>query len=469
METFQDREQLDIAPRSYVRAARNHWFPAALTFFAVIAIATLASLRLEPTYKASAELLFRISRTPILTGLGEGTEDLDTLVNNQNPLVTETRIISSQPLLEEVIDMLDLTNEDGSPLSPNTLSQNLTVEVLPGADVMQVAFESSDPEQAAAVVNTLTDVYIQGNFESSLAQATKARELIDQQLPQSEAELQRADEALRQFKEENNIVLLDSQAQSIVALMQDLDQQILATRATLQEAVSRSSQLRSGLDLTPQEAIIVSDLSQATGVQGALLRLQEVQQELAVERGFYTDNSPTVENLRNQEGNLSQLLREEVNGVTDSGGTPLSSRQLQVGGQRQTMIASLIDAEIERLSLDQRLAVLSDAREDYRRQADTLPFLEQQQEKLTSELLVARQGYESLLQKQQDLRLAESQASGSVVVLEPAVAPQNPLPVRRFLIIAMGALVGALLATTVIFFLELNDSVYAKRLSNFSD
>ncbi|MBE9137697.1 GumC family protein [Nodosilinea sp. LEGE 07088] len=469
METFQDREQLDISPGSYVRAARNHWLPAALTFFAVLAIATLMSLRLEPTYKASAELLFRISRTPALTGLGEGSEDLDTLVNNQNPLVTETRIISSQPLLEEVIDILSLTNEEGSLLNPNALSQNLTVEVLPGADVVQVSYESRDPEQAAAVVNTVTDVYIQGNFESSLAQATKARELIDQQLPQSEADVQRADEALRRFKEENNVVLLDSQAQSMVALMQDLDQQILTTRAALQEAISRSSQLRSGLSLTPQEAIIVSDLSQATGVQGALLRLQEVQQQLAVDRGFYTDNSPTVENLRNQEDNLSQLLREEVDAIVPSGKTPLSSRHLQVSNQRQTMIASLIDAEIERLSLDQRLAVLSDAREAYNRQADALPFLEQQQEKLASELLVARQGYESLLQKRQDLRIAENQASGSVVVLEPAVVPQNPLSVRRFLVIAMGVLVGALLATTVIFLLELNDSVYARRSSDLSN
>jgi uncharacterized protein involved in exopolysaccharide biosynthesis len=465
METFQNKEQLDTGVNSYARAARNHWLPALLTFLAVVALATVAALRQESTFRASSQLLFRVSRTPILTGLAEGAQEIETLVNTQNPLVTEAQIITSQPLLAQVVDTLDLTDTEGTPLEAAQLRQNLGVEILAGADIIEISYDNPDPEKAAAIVNALTDAYIQGNYESTLAEATRARELIDQQLPQAEAFLQRSEESLRQFKQDNNIVLLETQAQSIVELMQSLDGDILQTQAELQSAAARSGQLRSNLGLSPQEAIVASDLSESSGVQGALSRLQEVDQNLAVERGFYTDNSPSVETLRNQQANLQQLLQREINTIAPGSDTEVSSRNLQVGEQRQQLIASLLASEAERQSLENRLAVLENARVSYNGQAALIPSLEQRQAELNSQVLVARTNYENLLNKQQELKIAESQASGNVTVLEPASVPDTPLAGKKLVIIAAGVLVGALLSTTVIFLLEMGDSGYARNHS----
>ena len=455
METLQNRGSLDIDAGQYVRAVRNHWLPAGIAFIAVLALAAVAAFRQEPSYKANAQLLFRISQTPVLTGLGDGTRELDPLVNNQNPLVTEVQIISSQPILEEVVDNLELTNEAGDALSPNAIGQNLQVEILAGADVIQIAFQSKDPEAAAAVLNELADIYIETNYESSRAEATRARELIDKQLPQAEAFVREAEDALRQFKEQNNVIALDIQARSIVQLIQNLDDQILAAQAALGEATSRSNQLRGSLGFGPQEAMIASDLSQAGGIQGALQRLQEVEQQLAIDTGFYTEDSPTVQNLEAQKENLRQLLQREMNTIVPGSDVNVPERYLQIGDQRQRLISGLFDAEIQRLSLEKRLETLYSSRNSYRNRADILPRLEQRNAELNSQVEVARSNYQTLLQKQQELQIAENQASGNVTLLQPATVPNSPSFARQKVILALGGLLGALLATTIIFLLEI--------------
>ena len=462
METVKDRDQLDINLSSYAKAAQHNWRPAIVTFFGVMALAVLAAFLQEPVYRSSAQLLYRVSRTPALTGLGEGTQDLDTLVYNQNPLVTETKIISSQKLLAEVADALNSSPNMEVPLTVQDIRENLQVEILPGANVVEVTYESNNPENTAMVINALTEAYVRGNYESRRAEARQAMALIEQQIPRAEAMMRRSEDALRRFKEENGVILLEEQAGSIVTLMQDLDSQILITQAALQETTSRFNQLHHRLNLSPQEALIISDLSQSSGVQGTLLRLQEIERELAIEQGFYTEDSPIVENLRDQETNLRKLLQNEVDSIADS--TFTTSQSLQISNQRQEMMSSLIDAEIEHRSLQQRLEVLTNARSAYNVQAGKVPLLEQRQAELNSQLQVARQNYQSLLQKQEELRIAENQASGNVLILEPASVPENPSISNRIVIIALGMLVGALLSITVVFFLEISHSAQANQL-----
>jgi uncharacterized protein involved in exopolysaccharide biosynthesis len=456
MDTLHNRESLDLDASQYLRVAKHHWVPAVVAFISTVAIAAVVAHLQAPSYKAQAKLLFKIDRTPALTGLGEGAGGLDPIVKSQNPLTTEVEVISSKPLLQKVIDNLNLTNERGKSLSPANLGRTLDIQILGGADVLQIAYESNDPEEAAAVVNELAHVYIENNALANRAETSEARELVATQLPQAEEFVRKSESALRQFKEENQVIALDEEAKSVVAVTQNLDSQILATQAELDEAAARSNQLRSQLGLSAQEAMMVSDLSQSSAVQGVMQELQGVRRQLAIERSFYTDESPLVIQYQAREDSLRELLQGEIETIAGREGR-VPERFLQVGQQRQALITGLLELEIQRLGLARRAESLYNSRMLYKNRAETLPRLEQRQGELDRQLQVARLTYQTLLQRLQELQVAEDQASGNASVLEPASVPQNPSSTKTNIILSLGVLLGALFAVTLVFLLEMND------------
>ncbi|MGF1496345.1 MAG: GumC family protein [Elainellaceae cyanobacterium] len=451
------RSGLDVELGGVVGLVRRRWLLAVGVFVATVAIAGVAATLVEESYRASAKLLFRTDRTANLTGVGEGVSELDPLVRTQNPLVTEVEVMTSRPLLQQVVDELGLTGPGGDPRGAGSIRRQLQVEVLGGADVLRVSYEGDDPEEAAAIVNKLAEVYIEANRISNQAKASQARELLESQLPQAEAFVQESEEALRNFKETNGVIAaIEQEAESMVRAMQDIDTQILSTQAALEEASTRVEELQQQLGLGVEEALVVSDLSQSPGVQGVLQELQEAERSLASQRGFYTDESPSVIAAKGEVESLQDLLGEEIARVVGrQAGIP--SSYIQTGQTRQSLIAEYLASDVARQSLASRLAALNGAQAAYRSRSDVLPRLEQQQAQLQRKLEVARLNYQTLLQRLQELRVAENQVDGNASIIEPAEAPNRPQTRQQTIIILVGVLLGICFAATVVFIFELAD------------
>lgn len=453
METSQDKETFDLDVKQYIAAVKRHWLAAAMTFTAVVGASLLVTLLEKPEYRATARLLFQVDRVSLLTGLGEGVQDLETVVSAQNPLVTELEVVSADPLLEEVISSLNLTDQEGNLLSTKSLAENLEVSILTGTDIVELTYVSLDPLRAATVANELADVYIKENFESAREQATRARGLIEQQLVQTVSSVRETENALKNFKQQNNIVSLETQSENLLALIQIVDTEILVAQTNLEEARTRFNDLRSRLGLSPEEAILASDLSQSLGVQRALENLQATRQELAIQQGAFVDGSPQVERIRVQEENLNRLLQQEIGQITSNFDSQVPERLLQVGGQRQDLIAELLSSEVEVSTLVRRLENLTNQRNSYEEQITLIPILEQEQTELLGRAEAAQRNYQELLKQQQQLEIAENQALGNVSLLDPAAVPDRPASsIKKNLMI--GVLLGALMATTIIFIFE---------------
>ncbi len=454
MESVESRESLDVNLGGVGRLVQRRWLPATGVFLLTVAAAAFVASLQKETYLATAKLLFRADPTATLTGVGEGVSALDPLVRTENPLMTEVEVISSRSLIEQVVDDLALENENGQPKSVSDIRQNLTVEIVGGADVLKIAYQSEDPEEAAAVANKLSEVYIADNVTASRAKASQARELIESQLPQAETFVANSEAALRQFKEENGVIAIDSESQSVIGNLQDLDTQILSTQAALVEATTRSTQLGSSLNLGLEDALTMSDLSQSPAIQGVLQELQQAERTLASQSGFYTDESPVVRTSQAQVERLSELLEEEVAVLV--GGQQVPEEFLQMGQTRQALVSQFLDSEVQRLSLASRLQALNESRVAYQNRSTALPRLEQQESELQRNLEVARLNYQTLLQRLQELKVAENQSTGNAQLIESALVPSNPQSNSAIILLA-GVLIGALLAATLVFLLELSD------------
>ncbi len=449
-------EALEVDFFRYMRTLKSRWLLIALLWGGTVGLAGIVASMKPPIYEASSKILIRVDPTSNLTGVGRGVGELESVVKSQNPLTTEVEIIASNPVVNHVIRTLKLQDEVGHPLSSEAFKKNLTVKISGGADIINLSYRDGNPEIAAVVVNALAKTYINDNILDNQRQTSKARGSIEEQLPESQTFMAKAEADLRRFREMHGIISLEEESRSILNVLEALDLQVSQTQAALDEATTEAQVLQSNLDLTVDQAMIISDISQSEGVQAVLQELQRVERQKALQEGIYTTQSPTIMTATAQEVALKRLLQEEMQRVL--GDRRLFSDQfMQVGELRQMLINQFLDAEVRRLSLASRLQSLANFRNNYRQRASNLPILEQQQAELERTLEVARSTYQNLLQRLKELEGAEKQAIGNASVIEPALVPEEAISGERSTIIALGGLLGAFLATTVVTLLTLKE------------
>ena len=296
MDTLSNIEEIDI--QRYFQVIKRRWLPALGIFALTVTGATLYALSLEPTYKAEGSVMIKSNRTSSLTGLSEDLGRLEALTQNNNPLDTQTRIVTSNPVIEETIRELNLRDEEGKLIPIPALAGGLNVEGIKGSDVLLISYSDQNPEKSAKVVNTVIKNYIEQNIEANQREAKTAREFLTGQIPKAEESVRKQEERLRLFKEKHRIIALEEEADAAVGTINKLEEQISQVQAQLNHVTARLANLRSQAQIEPQKAVISADLSQRKEVQELINQLQEAESKLALEQTRFKPEHPTIESLK---------------------------------------------------------------------------------------------------------------------------------------------------------------------------
>ena len=438
---------------------KRRWLVGGSVFVFMIGLTIpLALIQMQKgNYEAQGKLLFKANRTTSLTGLGKEVGNLSPLTTNGNPITTEIEILRSIPLLDKTINTLKLKDEAGEPIPPESLQKELKVKTIGATDVIEITYTNKDAKAAAAVVNQLMKFYIENNIRSNRAELVNAQEFIAKQLPKAEANVNQAETAVEEFKEQNQVVALDAEATSAVEVIGKLDEQIAQAQADLRNMNSQSAALRDKVGMDAQQAIAISSLNQSAGVQNILKELQKVQADLTIQRTRLQEADPTIISLRQKESALNNLLQERV-AQTIGDEQFVATQNLQIGELKNQLIQDFVNSEVNRSGLKSKLEQLTNARLIYKQRLNTLPKLEKEQRELQRRLDAAQLTYQSLLQKLQELRLAENQNIGNARIIEPALIPDSRSHAKSVLILLLGAVAGTLLAMATIIILEVRDN-----------
>ncbi|HEY9881935.1 MAG TPA: polysaccharide biosynthesis tyrosine autokinase [Leptolyngbyaceae cyanobacterium] len=448
-------EEIDL--QRYWLVMKRRWLPALTVFVAAVAAASYYGTTQKPSYEAKGTLLVQSSRSTDLTGVVGDFGKLQPLNPFAgDPLATQASIVSSLPVLEETIRTLKLKDDEGQPLSPDALKQELVVAPSAKADVIDLSFKSGDPIEAAKVVNQIMDSYVRFNIQMNRSEASAAREFVERQIPKAEADVERAAEALRQFKSKNQVVALEVETNATVEAVNNLNTQINTSRAQLADAETRVSGLRSQLGMSTEQALLLDKLSQSPGIQQTLTDLQTAQTELASERTRYTSNHPTVRTLERETEALEQLLSRRVADILDRQ-VRFQPDDLQMSALSRDLTAQLAKAEVDRVSTLNQIQTLAQARNAYIQRSQTYPTLEKQQLELEQRLDAAKTAYETLLTSFQQARLAENQTIGTAQIIESALIPTEASGQGLPLFVAAGMVAGGLAAVAAAFLLDLID------------
>lgn len=450
------KEEFDLDLGRYFLILLRHWFQVAGIFSVTLILIFWATTRLKRTYEAQGKLLFKLDSTAALIGLGESVGELQPIVASQNPLTTEIEVIYSYPLLKRTIDQLGLKNEEGEPLKVQALSEKLSVKIIGGTDVVRLSYMSRNPKEAAAVVNTLMQIYIQNDIATKQGETTETQNFIENQIPATQADVREAEAALRQFKEENNVIALQDEAREAVVVMRDLDIQIALVQGDLEQATARARELQRTVNLSAEEALAISDISQSEGIQQVLRRLVEVETKLATQRSVFEEAAPTVIELRDELNYLRQILDEQMAQVIGNNRS-ISSGILQIGDVKRSLIKDFIDAEAQRLGYADRLRSLYQSRLAYERRTNLLPQLQEKQRELERNLEAAQSTYQTLLESLKKIQVKQNEDTANARIIEEAIPPEKGSS-GRVKILLLGVFLAGFLSTGTVLFLELRDS-----------
>ncbi|MBW4561962.1 MAG: polysaccharide biosynthesis tyrosine autokinase [Mojavia pulchra JT2-VF2] len=451
-----DRDLIDF--QQYWPILKRRWPVTATVIGSVFGLTALVTFLQKPVYESQAKLLFnKQSGVSSLTGLSSQVGELSGLTNFSNPVDTEAEVIRSYPIIQKTISTLKLKDSKGRPLSIEVFLKLLKLKTIRGTDVMQLSYRSTNPQEAASVINSLMSYYLESNVRNNRAEARSAREFLNKQLPEVEKRVLKAEMSLRRFKERNRVIALEVEAKAGVEGLQTLGEQITKAQADLVDANTRTRALQSQIALNTQQAVELSTLSQSPGVQQVLTDYQKVQDELAVVRTRFSDEHPMVINLEQKETALRSQLEGRV-AQTLGNSEFVPEQNLQIGELKQTLTEDLVKSEVERLALANRLAELRQAYVLNRSRLDILPRLEQQQLQLQRQLQVARVTYEQLLKQLQEVEVLENQNIGNARVISQALIPDRAVSPIIPLNLALGGVLGIVLGVGTALMLEAIDN-----------
>jgi polysaccharide biosynthesis transport protein len=445
------RGELDFNIGDYLLKLKRRWIPALAVFIFTVGTTAFLSSFLEKTYKSEGKILFK--KNPSLNVIKDVPE-FGAIRPDDSPLTTEEIRITSQPVLQQTIDQLKLENSQGQPLKVEDFEKKLAVEIIGGTDVISISYKDADPVIASKVINTLMDVYVNEQINSTKAATNSAGGFIEKTLPQVEEKLQGLESNLQDFYEKNQIVDLQEEKKILVGELSNLNQQISSVGAELEGKKAQTTNLQSQLGLDLKQAVMTDQLANTPQVQSIIEQLGVTETQLSQERQRFNDNHPLVVSLNDKKQALNSQLQELISEYV---GAQVSTGLLNRGDSlKENQLERFINLKIEELSLQTETSALNQYKQVYLNRTKDIPRLEKQEQALLREVESARSSYKNLLANKEDLAVLQNQKTGNAEVIELGRVPEEG-STGRVILMALGVLMGLFLSNLTAILLEMQD------------
>ena len=432
---------------------RFWWF--FLTVVVTVAIALIYLFTTTPIYEASTTLKVGSSQQSSVVDIF-GSQ----MSSGSSKISTEIELIKSRRNLEKVVDNLYLVDyfKERSD-NPENVTKNgvikktediITVSPVKDTNIVKISVQSEDSDFARKVANELAIVY--NDLLKSLSQNeyTSRRQFIEEQIPKVESELNTAQDNLRQFKEENNVFLLNEEAKAILQFLVTYDQQINTYQVQLEQSKVRIEAINDLLKNIDQEIISSETISINPVVSNLRNQIVNIQVQLAGIEGTKSANDPEVLKLKEQLFQAQEMLKKEID-------TIVTSQLKSINPQYSSLYSQLIEEQANLQVIQGTIQALTSIRDGYQQELVKLPALEQKLMDYEREVKVKENLYVLLLEKLEEAKIAEAGVIGTADIIDLAFVSPTPVKPNKTLTVAISGVLGIFLGILVVFLIEYMD------------
>jgi capsular exopolysaccharide synthesis family protein len=480
-----DIDEVDVSPnrglnlRALGRTIQRQALLIAGVATATTALAIFQAMKIPLTYEGDFQLLVepvtneaRIADPLTVTRNDGGVPGRDVFTLDYP---TQIEILQSPEMLNSIVQQVKSQYPN---FSYADLREGLTVERLAPEDaggdatrIIQVTFEGSDPGLVQEVLKVTADRFMQYSLEDRKSRFGEGIKFIEDQLPEVQQRVRSIQDQLQRLQQQYNLIDPETQGGQLSEQINDITTLRLETDRQLQEQRTLYSNLQRQLQLSPQEAIAASALSEDPNYRELQTALQEVQRQIAVETARFSEQSPVVRSLRQREANLANLTNQQAQQIVgQAAGQNGSGGNAQIlafqNSIRLGLIEQMVTAGNQIQMLEARSREINQANSQFGRRIQQFPAIARQYNDLTRELEIATQTLDRLQTQRETLRVEAAQTEIPWEMVSEPTIPRDaegnavPGPSKAANLVIAGVGAGLLLGTLLALLLERYRNVF---------
>jgi polysaccharide biosynthesis transport protein len=422
----------DLSPREphlydYLLTLRKHQWLILSFMLAVVSITAIGTFRIQPVYVATSRIEIDRENSNILPF--QNTDDY--MVDLENYIETQSKILTSETLALQTIRSGILSGQadfSSDPSASDALATgslanlkpppelgaflaSLSVKRVPNSRLMDVSFESTNPQQAAQIVNAHIKNFIEQNFQSRYEATTRASTWLTDQLNELKIRVEKAEDARITYERQNQIWALDDKQNVTTQRLADLNKQLTEAQSERMRKQSLFEFAKAGdIDSVPQ-------IRDNVAVQDLLRKRTEINSQYIDALNQYGPNFPKVQRLQSQ----------------------LKELDTAAGKEKKAVIARL---ESEYAEARQREQLLSQALDQQKAEVNQMSERMVQYSILKREAEANKALYDGLLTKLKEAGISAGLRSSNIRVVDPAMVPTYPSRPAKARNIVLSFLVG---------------------------
>src|SRR5712691_9425107 len=298
----------------------------------------------------------------------------------------------------------------------------VTVEPIRTSRLVDVTVMSAEPTFAALAVNTLVDEYTEQNLAIKLESSQNMLDWLAKELDKQQQKVRESEQALAEYRDKQNAMSLDDKQNIVTTRLTALNDALIHARTAKVQKEALYNQVKSMSGTTAPDAIPV--IAQNGQVQALKTKLNELQRDKS--------------RLEERYGPKHLAVQANATAIQDT------QRQLDVETSRalQSVKNDFETAVLEERVLAQNLEAAKGDAQDLSRKSVGYNVMERESK---SNRLV----YESLLQREKELRVSSNSRQNNVRIVDKAEVPQSPMTASGRRTWMMSSLVGLVLAIGV--------------------
>lgn len=421
---FEDLQEVKLEQPNwlpYLRTLRRK----ALLIFGIAGLTTFAvflnTLRQPLSYGGDFRLLIEpLTSTDKLTDPStitrtEGIPNED-LLSVDYP--TQVAILRGEGMLLSIAKEIQAGNPEANINKlMKKLEENLSVQRVGDTrrdetKIIEVAYTDIEPELTKQVLEVTAQKFISYSAEEQQKRIDAGVKFIDKQLSQLQEELFTLQAQQKQLQKEYQLIEPSTRGQELFSQVHELTQQQREVARQFRELNALQNRLQKRLNLTPSEALVALTLNQDPNRVALLEKLQEIEREIAITSARFRSNTPVLQEFKEQQQNLIDLLNQKTQQLLDQISIPVDSNSPALEYQdptRLSQIQQLVDTTNQIEELRSRYQSLTASKEKVAEQAEQFPEIASQYREVEEQIGLTNQIVNRLKSQREILRLEISQ------------------------------------------------------------
>ncbi len=400
-------------------------------FLTVALPGLIATLLRKPSYVASAKVMISTQRSDPTMQPTDLTK-LETIQLNQSLVNSEVQVVGSRDLLEHVVRTLAVSGDgNGPPHVEKTgstfgdevlgLGQNLSITPVKDSNVIQIDYKSSDPSNAARVVNRVVDEYLA--YHAVVHGSKGLSQFYDEQQRILEKRLRDSEDELAAFSEREGVVSPKDEMQAAVRTAGEVSSALRDVVAGALGAEERIRVVREQIAAQPE----VIKREQSLGINPTITQLTSQLIDRQIDRiallRKYMDKDRHVHDNAEEIAELKAQLDAEASERP----TVVTHQVFRMNPLREDRLRTLLDLEGSLREMRARQAMLE---EDISRVNRGLISLQQKSieyDRREEEVKNRRETYELYVKREQEARISQAMDEQKLVNVDVVQRPALPL------------------------------------------